>query len=253
MMTSDSDGTLLGSVQRAIALVDVVANAQRPLPVKAIAQASGLTLGTAYNIVRTLVYEGVLAHEPDGLVLGDRFPSLQPQETDGVVLARTRATLRHVSQEFGVTACLARFTDGEVHVVDIVEPPDVPRLDFRVGVQDSAHASAFGKRILSDLEPEDCLDYLSRHPLAKLTKNTVTDQRTLLQHLADYPIASVDVEESVVGYHCLAVPVHAPGVVGSLAVSAPAVAVPVDVSQVVKRMQAAASRLSLTLGAARLV
>ncbi|MET0886172.1 MAG: IclR family transcriptional regulator [Mycetocola sp.] len=248
MMTSDGDGTLLGSVQRAIALVDVVANAQRPLPVKAIAQASGLTLGTAYNIVRTLVHEGFLAHEPDGLVLGSRFPSLQPQETDGVVLARTRATLRQVSQEFGVAACLSRFTDGEVYVVDIVEPPQAPRLDFWVGMQDSAHASAFGKRILGDLEEEDRLEYLSRHPLEKFTKNTITDQRTLLQHLAQYPIASVDAEESIAGYHCLAVPVQAPGVIGSLAVSGPAVAAPVDVSQVVKRMQAAASRLSLTLG-----
>jgi DNA-binding IclR family transcriptional regulator len=252
MMTSDRDGTLLGSVRRAIAVVDVVANAQRPMPVKAIAQAAGLTLGTTYNIVRTLLHEGFLANEPDGLVLGHRFPSLQARETDGVFFARTRATLRHISQELGVTACLSRFTDGEIHVIDVVESPHWPRLDFWVGMQDSAHASAFGKRILSDLEAEDCLDYLSRHPLEKFTKNTIIDQRTLLNHLDAYPVASVDIEESVVGYCCLAVPVRAPGVVASLAVSAPAVAAPVDVSQVVKRMQAAASRLSLSLGANRL-
>jgi DNA-binding IclR family transcriptional regulator len=251
-MTTDRDGTLLGSVQRAIALTDVVANAQRPLPVKAIAQASGLTLGTTYNIVRTLVYEGFLSHEPDGLVLGHRFLSLQSQETEGVFFAKVRASLRNVSKEFGTTACLSRYDDGEIHVVDFVEAAHRPRLDFWVGLQDSAHASALGKRILSDLKTGERLDYLSRHPLEKLTPNTISDQRTLLAHLGANRAASIDMEEYIVGHNCLAVPVQAPGVVASLAVSAPANAAPVDVGQVVKRMQVAASRLSLHLAAGRL-
>jgi DNA-binding IclR family transcriptional regulator len=253
MMTSDRDGTLLSSVQRAIALVDVVANAKRPLPVKAIAQASGLTLGTTYNIVRTLVHEGFLSHEPDGLVLGHRFPSLQSQEKEGVLLARVRATLRHVSQELGVTACLSRFEDGEIHIVDVVEASHTPRVEVWLRPQDSGHASALGKRILSDLETEDRLEYLSRHPLEKFTQNTISDRRTLLQHFEVYRCASIDVEEYAIGHHCLAVPVQAPGVIGSLAVSAPADAAPVDLAQVVKRMQTAASRLSLSLGTDRLV
>src|SRR5690606_209029 len=73
---TERGGTLLGSIQRAITLVDMVANAPRPLPVKALASSAGLSLGTTYNIVRTLVHEGYLAREPDGLVLGKRFPSL---------------------------------------------------------------------------------------------------------------------------------------------------------------------------------
>ncbi|WP_297361830.1 IclR family transcriptional regulator C-terminal domain-containing protein [Mycetocola sp.] len=247
-MTGERDGTLLGSVQRAIAVTDVVADARRPLPVKAIARACGLTLGTTYNIVRTLVHEGVLAHEPDGLVLGHRFPSLRPEETDGVFLARARATLRGVSKELGVTACLSRFIDGEIHVLDVVDAPHSPRVDVWVGPQDSAHASALGKRILSDLEAGDRLDYLSRHPLRKLTQNTISDRRTLLQHLDAYRCASIDVEEYAVGVRCLAVPVRAPGVIGSLAVGAPADSAPVDVAHVVKRMRSAASRLSLSRG-----
>jgi DNA-binding IclR family transcriptional regulator len=248
MMAGDRDGTLLGSVQRAIALTDIVANAHRPLPVKAIARASGLTLGTTYNIVRTLVHEGILSHEPDGLVLGPRFPTLRSQQMDGVFLARVRAALRTISRELGTTACLSRYDDGEVHVVDFVEAAHRPRPDFWVGLQDSAHASALGKRILSDLETEDRLDYLSRHPLEKFTRNTISDRGVLLQHLAAYRCASTDVEEYAVGFSCLAVPVHAPGVIASLAVSAPTDAAPVDVAYVVKRMQAVASQLSLHVG-----
>lgn len=251
-MTTGRDGTLLGSVQRAIALVDIVANAQRPLPVKVIARTADLTLGTTYNIVRTLVHEGFLAHEPGGLVLGPRFPSLLPQEADGVFLARVRSSLRAVSEDLDATACFSRWTDGEIEAVDLVEHPKHPRADFWVGLQDSAHATALGKRILGDLDTEDRLDYLSRHPLETFTPNTIGDRATLLKHLDAHRCASVDVEEYLVGFTCLAVPVQAPGVIGSLSITAPVGAASVDVAHVVKRMQKAASHLSLAVGADRL-
>ena len=242
----------MGSVSRALALVDVVANASRPLPVKALAQASGLTLGTTYNIVRTLVHEGYLRTEPDGLVLGHRFPGLRAREADGVFIARVRATLREVTEELGATAYLSRFTDGEVHLVDIVDAVNSPRVEVWVGLDNSAHASALGKSILGALDENERLDYLSRHPLEKLTPNTVIDRDVLLHQLRDEPHASFDLEEYVLGFNCLAVPVRAPGVIASLAVSAPADVRPVDVTDVVKRMQASAARLSLQLGADRL-
>ncbi|WP_354497792.1 IclR family transcriptional regulator [Mycetocola sp. 2940] len=249
---TERDGTLLGSVQRAIALVDIVANAQRPLPVKVIARQAGLTLGTTYNIVRTLVHEGFLTHEPDGIVLGPRFPGLFPQETDGVFLARIRTALRAISEDLGAAACFSRWRDGEIEAVDLVEYPQHPRLEFWVGLQHSAHATALGKRILGDLETEDRLDYLSRHPLETFTPNTIGDRTVLLQQLDAHRCASVDVEEYLVGFNCLAVPVQAPGLIGSLAITAPADSAPVDVAQLVKRMQAAASRLSLSVAADRL-
>lgn len=250
-MTTERDGTLLGSVQRAIALVDIVANAQRPLPVKVIARTSGLTLGTTYNIVRTLVYEGFLAQEPDGIVLGPRFPSLLPREADGVFLARVRSALRGVSEDLGATACFSRWNDGEIEAVDLVEHPRHPRADFWVGLQDSAHATALGKRILGDLDEEDRLDYLSRHPLETFTPNTISDRTVLLKQLDAHRYASVDVEEYLIGFNCLAVPVQAPGVIGSLAICAPADGEPVDVAQLVRRMQTAASRLSISVAADR--
>ena len=131
-MTTEHSPTLIASVQRALHLVDRVANATRPLPVKALAQASGLSLGTTYNIVRTLIHEGYLVNEPDGLVLGGRFPSLRPDGDDdeGVFLARVRNTLRRVTEELAATAYLSRFSDGEVHIIDIVDAAPNPRVDL---------------------------------------------------------------------------------------------------------------------------
>lgn len=249
MNSQESEPTLIGSVQRALRLVDIVANAPRPLPPKMLAAATGLTPGTTYNLVRTLVHEGYLASEPDGLVLGCRFPSFR-QDIDrrGVFLARVRAALREVTDDVGATAYLSRFDDGEVHLVDIVDATHNPRVELWVGLHSSAHATALGKQILADLSEEDRLDYLSRHALEELTPKTISDRRTLLAQLEHSPGWTVDDEEYAIGSTCVAVPVVAPDVTASLAVSLPS-GQPVADRALITNLQRAARRLSLQLGA----
>lgn len=249
MNTQESEPTLIGSVQRALRLVDIVANAPRPLPTKMLAAATGLTAGTTYNLVRTLVHEGYLATEPDGLVLGQRFPSFQGQiDTRGVFLARVRAALRDVTDEVGATAYLSRFDDGEVHLVDIVDATHNPRVELWVGLHSGAHATALGKQILADLDKSDRLDYLSRHSLEELTPRTISDRQTLLMQLEHSPGWVVDEEEYSVGSTCVAVPVIAPNLTASLAISLPADRAVVD-RTLVRKLQRTARRLSLQLGA----
>ncbi|MEN0024854.1 MAG: IclR family transcriptional regulator [Microbacterium sp.] len=248
MNAPEAEPTLIGSVQRALRLVDIVANSPRPMPVKTLSAVTGLTTGTTYNLVRTLIHEGYLTSEPDGLVLGTRFPAFQ-SETDarGVFLARVRAALRTVTDEVGATAYLSRYHDGEMHLVDIVDAVRNPRIELWVGLDASAHATALGKQILAELSDDERLDYLSRHRLEELTPRTISDRRTLLTQLEHSPGFAVDQEEYAIGNTCVAVPVIAPNVMASLAISLPSEHV-VD-RRLVVRMQQAARRLSLQLGA----
>lgn len=249
----ESDPTLIGSVQRALRLVDIVANEPRPMPVKALVAASGLTPGTTYNLVRTLVHEGYLAREPDGLLLGDRFPAfLSGDAAHGVFLSRVRSALRGVTEELGATAYLSRYEDGEVHLVDIVDAVHNPRVELWVGLHSSAHATALGKQILAVLPEDERLDYVSRHPLAELTQHTISDRRVLLDQLERSRESVVDREEYAIGYSCVAVPVRAGGITASLAVSLPTEDVERADPALVQRLQQAAARLSLQLGADRL-
>jgi len=246
---AEAEPTLIGSVQRALRLVDIVANSPRPLPAKMLSSITGLTPGTTYNLVRTLVHEGYLRTEPDGLVLGDRFPSFQQQiGSRGVFLARVRAALRDVTEEVGATAYLSRYADGEIHLVDIVDAVRNPRIELWVGLHASAHATALGKQILAALSEEDRLDYLSRHRLEELTSRTIRDRTTLLTQLEQTPGWAIDREEYAIGATCVAVPVIAPGVTASLAVSLPADQAVVN-RRLVSNLQRAARRLSLQLGA----
>ncbi|MDZ4044260.1 MAG: IclR family transcriptional regulator [Rhodoglobus sp.] len=252
MSAAEAEPTLIGSVQRALRLIDIVANSPRPLPAKMLAAITVLTPGTTYIRVRTLVHEGYLNADPDGLVLGARFPAFQQQvDSRGVFLARVRAALRDVTEVVGATAYLSRFHDGEMHLVDIVDAVRNPRVELWVGLQSSAHATALGKQILADLPDDERLDYLSRHRLEELTPRTISDRRTLLTQLEHSPGWTVDQEEYAIGATCVAVPVIAPGVTASLAISLPTDRAVVD-RALVTTLQREARRLSLQLGATSL-
>lgn len=240
--------TLITSVQRALHLLDCVAAASHPVTAKALARHLDLSLGTTYNLARTLVHEGYLAVEHDGYVLGPHFPALTSAQ-DGVAVAHGREILKAIRDELDVPAYLTRYDDGEISIIDIVDDRSCPRLDLWVGVQDSAHATAFGKQILATLGPEERLDYLSRHAMADLTPHTISDSRVLLHALERGATVTVDHQEYALGYTCVAVPVVTPTMLGAIAVSAPAARQRQVESRAVT-LQRAAGRLSLRLGAA---
>jgi DNA-binding IclR family transcriptional regulator len=138
-----------------------------------------------------------------------------------------------------------------VHLIDIVDGARSPRVELWVGLHDSAHATALGKQILADLPADDRLDYLSRHPLSELTQHTISDRRILLGQLETPRPWTVDREEYAIGFTCVAVPVSAPDVTASLAVSLPSSTTPERAQQVVARLRRVSASLSLQLGADR--
>lgn len=240
--------TLIGSVQRALRLLDIVGESPRPLTVKALANKSGLNIGTTYNLVRTLIHEGYLRSDNDGVILGPRFPGLSDNPADGVFLAHVRQTLSEVSKGIGAAAYLARFVDGEIAVVDIVDAPTHPRAPLWVGIQDSAHATALGKQILATLDPTSRRDYLSRHPPAELTPNTIKDTRALLTQLEHSDALAFDNQEYALGTSCLAVPVITANLRAALAISVASGDRRIDdAAATTGRLQLAAARLSLRL------
>jgi IclR family transcriptional regulator, acetate operon repressor len=70
-----SDGpTLIQSVQRALRLLEVVAQHEGRAHAKELSRAAGLTLPTTYHLLRTLTHEGYLRRLDEGTyVLGDRL------------------------------------------------------------------------------------------------------------------------------------------------------------------------------------
>lgn len=177
---------LIQSVSRALRVLEQVAQAERPLPVKAIARRCGLNLSTAYHLVRTLCYEGYLIRQADGTYavgsqLAERFHELvcsfqRPPST--------AAVLRHLAAVGEHTAYLARIAADRMVIVDVVEGPCSPWLeDLQVGLETAAHATALGKSLLTTLPRRALRRVLSTQGLRGFTRNTATDVAAIEREL----------------------------------------------------------------------
>lgn len=213
--------TLIGSVRRALTLLNEVGAADHPLPAKTLARRTGQPLPTTYHLLRTLVHEGYLRRvEGQGYVLGDQVAALSGGSAGRV--ARVRPVLEGLHAELGAAAYLSVLEDGEIRLVDVVDSPAAPRVDLWVGFHAAAHATALGKAVLSALDDAARRDYLGEHELPDLTPHTVTDRRTLLRQLEGTSGYALDHEEYALGTACVAAAVPSRAYVCAVAVSVPA-------------------------------
>lgn len=240
--------TLIGSVVRALTLLEAVAEQGRPVQAKALARLTDIPLPTTYHLLRTLVHEGYLTRTVDGYVVGDLPGHLAAAGEDGSAPLRARRVLRMLHDDLRAAAYLAVLEDGEIELVDIVDSPGAPRTDLWVGLHDAAHATALGKAIIGALPDPERRDYLTRHPMADLTPRTHTDARALLAELDEHHGSVVDSQEYALGTACVAVPVRAADTLGAVAVSVPAERLP-RVLDEVHRLTRAASRVALAWAA----
>jgi DNA-binding IclR family transcriptional regulator len=195
--------TLIQSVQRALRIIEVVAEHDGRARAKEVSRASGLPLATTYHLLRTCAHEGWLQRLDDGsYVLGHRIDVVRSQGHAARGIAHARPALEWLRDALGGAVYLARYVDGEVVVAEIVDSVRAPRIDLWVGMHDAAHATALGKCILGQLPAIEREDYLARHPLHDLTPRTVVDRRRL--NLPPTGGIAVDDGEYAVGVCCLA-------------------------------------------------
>src|SRR4051794_35308639 len=209
--------TLIQSVQRALRLLELVAEHEGRARAKEIARAAGLPLATTYHLLRTCAHEGWLQRLDDGsYVLGHRIDVVRDHASAARGIAHARPALEWLRDELGGAVYFARFVDGEIVVAEIVDSVRAPRIDLWVGVHDAAHATALGKCLLGQLPGADLDDYLDRHPLHDLTPRTVVDRRRLRLPAAGE--VAVDDGEYALGICCLATAVATRDGVGTVAV-----------------------------------
>jgi DNA-binding IclR family transcriptional regulator len=176
-MRSEPTG-LIQSVSRALRVLEQVAQAEYPLPVKVIARRCGLNLSTAYHLIRTLCYEGYLVRQTDGTYalgsqLAERFHELVGSLQRPPSAA---AVLRHLAAVGEHTAYLARIAADRMVIVEMVEGPRSPWLeDLQVGLETAAHATALGKSLLTTLPRRTLRRLLSAQDMRRFTRNTPTD------------------------------------------------------------------------------
>jgi DNA-binding IclR family transcriptional regulator len=234
-------------VQRALRLLEVVAEREGRTHAKELARAAGFSLPTTYHLLRTLVHENYLQRLDDGsYVLGHRIDVVRMHGAAARGIAHARPALEWLRDELGGPVYLARHIDGEIVIIEIVDSPKAPRIDLWVGIHEAAHATALGKAILAQLPIRDREDYLDRHPLHDLTPHTAIDRRGLRDRLPGRDALAVDDEEYAVGVCCVAAPLATVDGIGSLGLVTPPAALR-DHDRVRWALSASAARVSRAL------
>ncbi|MFI8323574.1 IclR family transcriptional regulator [Streptomyces sp. NPDC085529] len=223
MATQTAAPTLIGSVQRALRLLEAVASHADGAPAKQLARETGLPLPTTYHLLRTLTHEGYLVRDKGAFYLGEAVARLAGGGAVQNRRTKIEDSLAHWRDEIGVPVYFALYRDGEIELVSVADTPNSPAVEEWADFRETGHAHAIGQCLLSQLDLRSRQDHLDRHPVEAITPYTVRNRRVLLDRLGGLgrmePL--VERQEYALGTVCAAIPITAGSTAAALAISLP--------------------------------
>ncbi|MFB7913718.1 IclR family transcriptional regulator [Streptomyces sp. NPDC056061] len=215
--------TLIGSVQRALRLLEAVGAHRDGAPAKQLAREAGLPLPTAYHLLRTLTYEGYLRRENGVFLLGAAAERLVGERSPQMCRSRMTEPLERWRDAIGAPVYCAVYREGEIELVAVADDPATPAVTEWASFRETGHAHAFGQCLLSQLDEKAREDHLDRHPVRPLTPYSVKDRAEFLDRLRSLrrlePV--IERQEYALGTVCAAIPITAGFTVAAMAISVP--------------------------------
>lgn len=222
--TQTAAPTLIGSVQRALRLLEAVSSHVDGAPAKQLARETGLPLPTTYHLLRTLTHEGYLRREKGVFVLGDAGVRLAGGGAVQNRRIKIEDSLARWRDEIGVPVYFALYREGEIELVAVADTPSAPAVEEWADFRETGHAHAIGQCLLAQLDDEARRDHLDRYPVQSITPYTVRDGHSLLRRLERTarmePV--IERQEYALGTVCAAIPITLGNAAATMAISLPA-------------------------------
>jgi DNA-binding IclR family transcriptional regulator len=170
----------VGSVARAVAVIDVLAAHPQGLGVNEVARQIGVNASTTSRLLATLERGGLLQREPRGpYKLGLRLVALADAVLDGLDIRDLgRPVLRSLVEDTGETATLSVPGAGEAVTIDFIAGDASVVGVARLGRRSVGHATATGKVVLAYANGGPA------GPLVAFTDKTITEPEELERELA---------------------------------------------------------------------
>ncbi len=217
------------SVEKALQLVEVLAQAREPMRLQDVAEAAGLPPSTALRMLHTLILCGYANQDPMTLRYGLTLKfayigSLISVRLDVRNLAHP--LLLELSARCGESCCLAVEENRQVVYVDVVDGPDgMLQIMQRIGKRAPLYCTGVGKIFLLNGGQEGVEEYIRSHGLPPLTDHTITSREGLFRELDKIRRQgfAIDDEECEQGARCVAAGVrdYTGQVVAGISVSGP--------------------------------
>lgn len=255
MAERQNSATTLQTVERALAFLEVVAQAPTPPPLREVAEALGLKITTSYHLLNTLRDAGYLIRNADGtLRIGPGaallYNGLVRQTAGGEQL---RSIIERLSAQTLETAYLCSLNESGVVVQMLIEGGHAVRVSgLYIGFSGSEHERASGKAVLAHMreaEREALLGRTTARLTAAQRKRCLSGLVRELAVVRDQGYA-LDEEHFQKGVSCVAAPFFKIGmeIAGSIAVSVPCTRFEESRDMLTAAVVAAAKEASTVLG-----
>ena len=241
-------------LDRAVAVLRSLADADAELTAVEIARAVGLHKSTVHRLLVVLEHHRLVQKGSGTYRLGTGLLELGEKASARLTLGeRAGPCLRDLSAQTGEGAHVTVLSDTEMLSIAHVEGRWSLQSLTRTGQRTQIHCTAAGKAVLAFLPPEICDAIIARLPFTRLTRRTIVTPAAFALELTRVRAAgyAMDDEEFEDGLRCVGAPIydHRGQVVASLSMAAPVFRLGRDrLALVVRLVIDAAQRLSAEIG-----
>ncbi|MDO5612319.1 MAG: IclR family transcriptional regulator [Paracoccus sp. (in: a-proteobacteria)] len=211
-MTAGGQAHSDGTVGRALAVLDLVAEFDRPVRFAELLPPSGLPKATLYRFLQVLTRQDMLFFDEDRQTYapGIRLVRLAHAAWACSSLAPlARDVLDRLADDLGQTVHLAQLDNGAVLYVDKRNAAQPVEMFSQSGKVGPAYCTGVGKAMLAYLPDDRLAEAISRQSFHRHTPNTLTtpdDLRADLARIRERGYA-LDDQEHEAGIACIAAPI----------------------------------------------
>jgi IclR family acetate operon transcriptional repressor len=222
-----SDRHSIQSVDRALFLLETIAEAGGEATLTDLATRTGLNISTCHHLLATLIQRGFATKVPGRRLyaLGSRILYLSHACLQVDLPRRAQPYLEAINRVTGETVHLAGLHGDSVVTLARREARHAVRVDSgQVGKLEAPHATSIGKAIMAWL-PEDEMQRMLAHGMKRFTERTITDFPALIEDLRHVRRNgyAIDREEFLPGVICVGAAIRdqAGTVIGAISASTP--------------------------------
>lgn len=213
MPSTNQDTSTTTSVERALSILETVAQEERGLTHSDISRRLGIPKSTTTYLLRTLESRSYLRKNEDTgrFQIGIKVLGLGQHVMAGVNLTQiSHPHLVDLVERTRLTAHIAILDHGRAVYIDRAESPGFVKINTWIGRDLPVHSTGVGKILVSELDPSQRDQILERDGLPKKTPKTITRRDDFLNDLERVRQAgyAIDDEENNLGVRCVAVPVR---------------------------------------------
>lgn len=248
---------IIGSVQRAIDILDLFDRRKQELGVTDIARALDLPKSTIAGLIFTLEHNDYLSQNTitRKYRLGFKLAERAGLFLDQFDLRRIALPVLEELRNFSNESVNLAIRDGQyVTYVERMLGNNLLGMRSEIGKRELVHSTALGKAMLAQMPLADIKQFIASYELIPVSPQTITDPTVFFKDLRETLSRgfAVDNEENELGGRCVAAPIfdYLGKPVAAISISIPIQRFPEDkIPEFGNRVKQAAREISLQLGA----